>query len=84
MARTYINPDPRRNNTGIEVTFENGKPKITIESFNDNAKAKVILARTDDGIYTLWADEAYDSIGDWTTEQAIARVRELALEGKKK
>ena len=84
MARTYTNPDPRRNNSGIEVTFENGKPKISIESFNDNAKAKSVLARTDDGIYTLWADEAYDNIGDWTTEQAVARVRELALAGLKK
>ena len=84
MARTYTNPDPKRNNTGIEVTFENGKPKITIESINDNAKAKLVLARTDDGIYTLWADEAYDSIGDWTSAQAIAKVKELALAGKKK
>jgi hypothetical protein len=84
MAKTYTNPDPKRNNTGIEVTFENGKPKIIIEAFNDDAKSKVILARTNDGIYTLWADGAYDSIGDWTTQQAIDKVRELALAGKKK
>ena len=84
MARTYTNPDAETNNTGIEVTFENGRPKITISVFEDSATKKVVNARTSDGNYTLWAGEAYDSIGDWTTEQAIAKVRELALAGKKK
>ena len=84
MARTYANPDAETNNTGIEVTFENGRPTITIKAFEDNAVRKVVNARTSDGNYTLWAGEAYDSIGDWTSEQAIAKVRELALAGKKK
>ena len=84
MARTYTNPDAEANNTGIEVTFENGRPTITIKAFEDNAVRKVVNARTSDGNYTLWAGEAYDSIGDWTSEQAIAKVRELALAGKKK
>jgi hypothetical protein len=84
MARTYTNPDAETNNTGIEVTFENGRPKITISVFEDSATKKVVNARTSDGNYTLWAGEAYDSIGDWTSEQAIAKVRELALAGKKK
>ena len=84
MARTYANPDVETNNTGIEVTFENGRPTITIKAFEDNAVRKVVNARTSDGNYTLWAGEAYDSIGDWTSEQAIAKVRELALAGKKK
>ena len=35
-------------------------------------------------MYTLWVDAAYDTIGDWTSDQAIARVKELALAGKKK
>ena len=84
MARTYTNPDVETNNTGIEVTFENGRPKITISVFEDNAVRKSVNARTSDGNYTLWAGEAYDSIGDWTNAQAIAKVRELALAGKKK
>ena len=84
MARTYANPDAETNNTGIEVTFENGRPTITIKAFEDNAVRKIVNARTSDGNYTLWAGEAYDSIGDWTSEQAIAKVRELALAGKKK
>ena len=84
MARTYANPDVETNNAGIEVTFENGRPTITIKAFEDNAVRKVVNARTSDGNYTLWAGEAYDTIGDWTSEQAIAKVRELALAGKKK
>ena len=84
MAKTYTNPDPRRENTGIVVNFEGARPNITIDAFNDDAKNKVVLARTSDGIYTLWADEAYDAAGDWTSAQAVAKVKELALAGKKK
>ena len=84
MANTYTNPDPKRNNTGIVVNFEGARPNITINAFNDDARNKSVLARTNDGIYTLWTDTTYDSIGDWTSEQAIARVKELALAGKKK
>jgi hypothetical protein len=84
MAKTYTNPDPKRNNTGIVVNFEGARPNITIDAFNDDAKNKSVVAKTSDGIYTLWADEAYDAVGDWTSEQAIAKVKELALAGKKK
>jgi len=87
MVKTYTNPDPKRNNTGLVVTFEGVTPpkaNITIESFSDNPISKVVLARTNDGMYTLWVDAAYDTIGDWTSDQAIARVKELALAGKKK
>jgi hypothetical protein len=84
MAKTYTNPDAETIDTGIEVTFENGRPKIIIELFEDSAIKKVVNARTSDGNYKLWAGEAYDTIGDWTTAQAIARVKELALAGVKK
>ena len=84
MTRTYANPDAETIDTGIEVTFENGRPKIIIELFEDSAIKKVVNARTSDGNYKLWAGETYDSIGDWTTAQAIARVKELALAGVKK
>lgn len=84
MAKTYTNPDAETIDTGIEVTFENGRPKIIIELFEDSAIKKVVNARTSDGNYKLWAGETYDSIGDWTTAQAIERVKELALAGVKK
>lgn len=84
MAKTYTNPDAERSNTGLEVTFENGKSKIIIQAFEDSAIKKVVAARTSDGNYVLWTDEAYDAIGDWTSAQAITRVKELALSGKKK
>ena len=84
MAKTYTNPDPKRENTGIVVNFEGARTNITIDAFNDDAKNKLVVARTSDGIYTLWADAAYDAVGDWTSEQAIVKVKELALAGKKK
>lgn len=84
MTRTYTNPDSETNNTGIVVDFEGARPNITIDAFADNAKSKSVMARTSNGNYTLWTGEAYDSIGDWTSAQAVARVKELTLEGKKK
>ena len=84
MAKTYTNPDAETIDTGIDVTFENGRPKIIIETFEDSATRKVVNARTSDGNYKLWSDATYDSIGDWTTAQAVARVKELALAGVKK
>jgi hypothetical protein len=84
MAKTYTNPDPKANNTGLVVNFEGARTNITIDAFNDDTKNKSVIAKTSDGIYTLWADEAYDAIGDWTSAQAIAKVKELALAGKKK
>ena len=84
MAKTYTNPDPKRENTGIVVNFEGARPNITIDAFNDDTKNKSVVAKTSDGIYTLWEDAAYDSIGDWTSAQAIDKVKELALAGKKK
>lgn len=84
MANTYTNPDPRRENTGLVVDFEGARPNIIIESFNDSPTTKLVVARTNDGVYTLWSEEAYDNIGDWTSTQAVARVGELALLGKKK
>jgi hypothetical protein len=84
MARTYTNPDANTNNTGIVVNFEGARPNITIEAFTDNPINKSVMARTTNGNYTIWTGEAYDSIGDWTSEQAIAKVKELTLAGKKK
>jgi hypothetical protein len=82
MTRRYTNPET--NNTGIVVDFEGVRPNITIDAFNDNAKSKSVMAKTNNGNYTLWIGDAYDSIGDWTSAQAVARVKELTLEGKKK
>ena len=84
MTRTYTNPDSDTNNTGIVVDFEGARRNITIDAFNDNAKSKSVVAKTSNGIYTLWNGDAYDAIGDWTSAQAVARVKELTLEGKKK
>ena len=46
MAKTYTNPDPKRNNTGLVVTFEGANPpksNITIDAFNDDTAALKIL-----------------------------------------
>ena len=55
---------------------------ITIKKFMDNPARKIVAALTDDNkLYELWKDAAYDAIGDWTTAQAVARVKELAEAG---
>ena len=69
---------------GIDVIFEDGRPKIVIQNFNDDPRHKSLSARTSDGVFTLFEGEAYDNVGNWTTEQAVAKVKELALAGKKK
>lgn len=84
MTKTYENPDPKRRSGGLIVDFEGKRPNIIIESFSDTPSLKIVTARTTDGIYTLWSENTYDSIGDWTGVQAVARVKELALSAKKK
>jgi hypothetical protein len=94
MARYTTNPDAKRPEGGIEVTlsspivtrsFSGSEIKrgiITIKKFMDNPGRKIVAAMTDDNkLYELWKDEAYDAIGDWTTEQAVARLKELAEAG---
>ena len=94
MAKYTTNPDPKKPEGGIEVTltnpivtreFEGSQIKrgvITIKKFMDNPARKIVAVMTDDNkLYELWKDEAYDAIGDWTTAQAVARVKELAEAG---
>ena len=94
MAKYTTNPDPKKPEGGIEVTIENPivtrefegsqikRGVITIKKFIDNPARKIVAVMTDDNkLYELWKDEAYDAIGDWTTEQAVARVKELAEAG---
>jgi hypothetical protein len=94
MARYTTNPDAKRPEGGIEVQLENPivtrqfdgheikRGVITIKKFMDNPARKIVAVLTDDNkLYELWKDEAYDSIGDWTTEQAVARLKEMAEAG---
>jgi hypothetical protein len=72
---------------GLVVTFEGvtpAKANITINSFNDSTVHKTVSARTSEGMYILWTDAVYDAIGDWTSAQAIERIKELAIAGVKK
>lgn len=94
MAKYTINPDAKKPEGGIEVTLQNpivtrshggaqiSRGVITIKKFMDNPTRKIVAVMTDDNkLYELWKDEAYDAIGDWTTAQAVARVKELAEAG---
>jgi hypothetical protein len=94
MARYTTNPDAKRPEGGIEVQLENPiatrqfdgheikRGVITIKKFMDNPGRKIVAILTDDNkLYELWKGDAYDAIGDWTTEQAIARVKEMAEAG---
>ena len=94
MAREYTNPSPSTQPGGIEVTFDNPvvtkvlgaheikRTTITIKRFVDNPSRKIIGLFTDDNkFYELWSGAAYDSIGDWTSQQAIDKLKELVLAG---
>jgi hypothetical protein len=90
MARYTTNPDPKVVPTGIEVhlntTIETRpgirRNVITIMKFMDNPSRKIVAVLTDDNkLYELWKGDAYDAIGNWTTEQAVARVKEMAEAG---
>ena len=94
MAKYTTNPDPKRHTGGVEVnlqspivtrSFEGSEIKrntITIKKFMDNPSRKIVAVMTDDNkLYELWKNEAYDAIGDWTTEQAVARLKEMAEAG---
>ena len=94
MAKYTTNPDPKKPEGGIEVTLETPivtrshggaeikRGVITIKKFMDNPARKIVAVMTDDNkLYELWKDAAYDAIGDWTTAQAVARVKELAEAG---
>ena len=94
MAREFTNPNPTQNPGGIEVTFDNPvltkklgvheikRTTITIKRFVDNPSRKVVGLFTDDNkFYELWTGAEYDSIGDWTSEQAVNKLKELVLAG---
>ena len=94
MAKYTTNPDAKRQEGGIEVQLENPiatrqfdgheikRGVITIKKFMDNPGRKIVAVMTDDNkLYELWKDDAYDAIGNWTTEQAVARLKQMAEAG---
>jgi len=94
MAKYTTNPDPKKPEGGIEVTLTNPivtrqfdgqeikRGVITIKKFMDNPSRKIVAVMTDDNkLYELWKDAAYDAIGDWTTAQAVARLKQMAEAG---
>jgi len=94
MAKYTTNPDPKKPEGGIEVQLENPivtrqfdgqeikRSVITIKKFMDNPSRKIVAVMTDDNkLYQLWKGDTYDAIGDWTTAQAVARLKEMAEAG---
>jgi hypothetical protein len=79
---------------GLKVTFETGttisigsttkivKDVEIVSMVDDVINKKVIVAISGGSFYTLWEGTTYDAIGNWTNEQAVARLKELILEGK--
>jgi len=52
---------------------------IDIIRFEDSPVNKKVVAFTSGapGILQLWTGSAYDTIGDWTTADVVARVHEI-------
>lgn len=55
--------------------------KVILESISDNPAAKTVVAVVSCVIFKklllLWAADDYDSIGDWTQEDANKKIVEL-------
>lgn len=53
--------------------------EIVIREFVDKPNEKVVTAYTEGfpGSITLWQGEQYDIIGEWTTQNAIDRIKEI-------
>jgi len=63
---------------GAEIKAKN----IEIRKIIDNPMTKTIAAMTTNNrLFILWEGEAYDTIGNWTNEQVVDRVKELVLAG---
>lgn len=74
----------------MKITFETPKEivivkelkrsisEVTIQRVTDNPSMKSVVAETlEIGLLTLWENEAYDAIGQWTDSDVIARINEL-------
>lgn len=78
-------------NTGLVVNFDGNRViktipavdivrnSITVIRFTDFPIEKKVVAYCTDliGELVLWEGEAYDTIGDWTNQDAIDRIKEL-------
>lgn len=78
-------------NTGLVITFDGDRviktipsvdivrSSITVMRFTDFPIEKKVIAYCADliGEIVLWEGEAYDTIGDWTNQDAIDRIKEL-------
>jgi len=85
MTQTYTRPTPR-NTDGLVVTIEaSGSVKaqrINIIAMTDNPVDKLVTAFSEQaGIIKLWEGTAYDTIGQWTNQDVITRVTQLAQSG---
>ena len=57
--------------------------KISIAKIIDNPATKTVAVMTlKNRLFVLWQGDAYDAIGNWTNEQVVERVKELAIAGQ--
>lgn len=54
--------------------------KVTIIEMIDNPGRRQVIATMYEqpGMIVLWEGDAYDAIGNWTNEDVIARINEIA------
>jgi hypothetical protein len=74
----------------MKITFETPKEvvvvrelkqsinEVTIQEITDNPERKIVKAFTRElGQLVLWEGDAYDTIGQWTDSDVIARINVL-------
>ena len=52
--------------------------KLTIIQMTDNPQNKIVTALIKEvGLVVIWKDEEYDSIGQWTDKDVIAKLKKI-------
>lgn len=65
-------------NQSVIKTPETTTTTVELRNITDNINTKTVIAHTVEfGRIVLWEGSAYDSIGDWTQEQAEDRIVEI-------
>ena len=63
---------------GVNITTN----KVTIIEMVDNPiKKNVTVTAANNKSYVLWSGDAYTTIGQWTDQNVIDRLRELLISG---
>lgn len=97
MEAIFGSTNKKKEETALIVDFEEQRtiriipqtktiiPSLKVLEIIDNIVKQTVVAKTTQGVITLWGEKDYASIGDWTNEDVKQRIKALFpnLEEKK-